>query len=277
MTARKGKPFVWILLAVAVIGAGGYLAVKSISKSGDVIPAVETATADAMTQSEPAAGPEDTSPIPTQKLETGMGLGNPDAPVKMHEFSSLTCSHCGAYHKETYKKLREEYIRTGKVYFILTDFPLNRPALDGALIAHCLPEDKYFSFVDLLFDNQEQWAYSNEYVTHLRQSAKLAGMDDATFDACMADDAKRQAIIDRMQEASKKWNVQATPTFVFNDGQANLSGALPYDAFQKTIADLTAAKAAPAEAVPSGPAGSEAVAPEPAGGAAGATGETPSP
>lgn len=67
-------------------------------------------------------------------------LGDENAPVVIEEYASLSCNHCASFHKDTFPKLKEEYIDTGKVYFIYNDFPLNASALDGAMVARCMPE-----------------------------------------------------------------------------------------------------------------------------------------
>ena len=63
-------------------------------------------------------------------------LGDPGASVTIIEFASLSCPHCAEFHKTRFDWLKENYIDTGKVRFIFRDFPLNRPALLGSMVAH---------------------------------------------------------------------------------------------------------------------------------------------
>jgi protein-disulfide isomerase len=83
-------------------------------------------------------------------------LGSDDAPIKVIEYSSLTCGHCASFHKMELPQIQKAYIDTGKVQFIFKEFPLNEPAVAASQILRCMPMDKYVSFMGLLFDQQEK-------------------------------------------------------------------------------------------------------------------------
>ena len=87
-----------------------------------------------------AAKPAAPSPLPD------MIMGKDDAPVTIIEYSSLSCPHCAAFHKDVFPELKTKYIDTGKVRYILREFPLNEPALAGTVIARCLEPSRYFAF-----------------------------------------------------------------------------------------------------------------------------------
>ena len=63
--------------------------------------------------------------------------GPADAKVTIIEYASLTCSHCAAFHHDTYPELKKRYIDTGKVRFILREFPLDPLATAGFMLARC--------------------------------------------------------------------------------------------------------------------------------------------
>lgn len=165
-------------------------------------------------------------------------LGNPDAPIRIEEFSSLTCPHCAHFHRDTFAALKEKYIDTGKVFFVFTDFPLNAPALDGAMIARCMPPERYFAFIAFLYESQDKWAFDNNYRAILKQNAKLAGMSDERFESCLADTALKEGLVQRMQERAEKHSVKSTPSFVIN-GQEVVTGALPIATFDELIEKAT--------------------------------------
>lgn len=162
-------------------------------------------------------------------------IGNPEAPIKIVEYASLTCSHCAHFHNDVLPQLKSKYIDTGKVYFEFREFPLNDPALKGALTARCLPADKYEGFVGLLFKTQEHWAGNLDYMSALRQNAKLAGMSDATFDACHDKAELKTKMAETMQQAQDQWKISATPTFVINDGAETISGARSIVEFERVF------------------------------------------
>lgn len=169
-------------------------------------------------------------------------VGDPNAPVKIQEFFSLTCNHCANFHKGTYQALKEKFIDTGKVYFVYEEFPLNGPALYGSMIARCLPKERYEGFVDLLFRTQDKWAFGGDFKGALQQDAKLAGMSDEEFDACFNNKNLQKSIGENIKEASDIWKISATPSFIINDGARIFSGEQPIETFEKIIADLTGDK-----------------------------------
>ena len=115
-------------------------------------------------------------------------LGDPDAPVTLIEYASLTCPHCAQFHTEVLPDLKERYIATGKVRLIYRDFPLDERALMAAALAHCAGPDRYFGFLDVLFETQSSWARAEDYLGALKKLGKLGGMSDEQMDQCLADD-----------------------------------------------------------------------------------------
>lgn len=172
-------------------------------------------------------------------------LGDPKAPVKLTEFASLSCPHCAQFTKDTFEKLKSEYIDTGKVYYTYIDFPLNAPALKASMVARCLPADRYFQFTTFLFQTQDKWAFIEDWEPVLRQDSKLLGVSDETYDACVNNAELKQGLITKMQEEGKANHIDSTPTFLFSNGKM-LHGAQPLSEFQKIIDPLLAATAAPA-------------------------------
>lgn len=161
-------------------------------------------------------------------------LGPDDAPITISEHSSFSCGHCGKFHKETFKQFREAYIDTGKVQLIFSDFPLNGPALDASAVARCVDEDQYFNFVQLLFEAQDQWAYSSDYKDFLKQNAQLAGVSEEKFEACITSEKLKEGLLEQVKEVQAKHEINSTPSFVINDEEV-VSGALSFEVFSKII------------------------------------------
>lgn len=169
-----------------------------------------------------------------EEILSERGMGNTDASVKIREFSSLTCGHCGSFHKNAFKQIKSDYIDTGKIYLIFDDFPLNLPALDASIIARCLPETRYFDFLQLLFETQDKWAYSPNYKTYLKQNAQLAGMSAERFDACINSEELKKGLADKRGAVQKKHEINSTPSFVVNE-EIKLGGSLPFERFKEVI------------------------------------------
>ena len=167
------------------------------------------------------------------------GVGDPNAPIKIQEFFSLTCNHCADFHKGTYQDIKKNLIDTGKVYFVYEEFPLNGPALYGSMIARCLPEERYTGFIDLLLRQQDKWAFSGDFKADIMQNAKLAGMSEEEFEICFNNKELQKAIATNIKEASETWKINSTPSFVVNNGERVILGAKSYEAFEKLIEQLT--------------------------------------
>lgn len=144
-------------------------------------------------------------------------IGDPAAPVTLIEYSSLSCPHCARFHNDVYPALKERYIDTGKVRMIFRDFPLNQPALQATVVAHCGGSERYVGFIDVMFKTQANWSQSPDPVSELKQLAKLGGLGEEQVDACLNDQALVDSIIQGRLDGQTEHDVQSTPTFVIND------------------------------------------------------------
>ncbi len=162
--------------------------------------------------------------------------GSPDAPVMIIEYASLTCPHCAAFHNQTYKQLKTNYIDTGKVKFIYRDFPLNDPAMAATLVARCGGEDKYLAFIDVLLTQQAQWTRSEDMRRELLAMAKFGGLSLERVNACLSDQALGQSVVDRTRAASEVFKVNSTPTLIING--INHQGGRDYNSLSKYIDTL---------------------------------------
>jgi protein-disulfide isomerase len=145
-------------------------------------------------------------------------LGDPQAPVTIIEYASLTCPHCAQFHTEVLPELKERYIVPGKVRLIYRDFPLDQRALTAAALAHCAGPDRYFSFLDVLFQTQASWAQADDHVAALKRLGKLGGLSEAQIDACLADEELTDGILRIRLEGQDQHQIASTPTLVI-DGE----------------------------------------------------------
>ena len=146
-------------------------------------------------------------------------LGSPDAPVKIVEYASFTCPHCATFHANVFKNLKAEYIDTGKVHFTLREVYFDRYGLWAAMVARCGGEMRYFGIHDMLFDKQAEWAVIQDpaqAAAALKAIGLSAGLDQATLDACLNDQAKAEAMIAQFEANMAADGVQGTPTIFVN-------------------------------------------------------------
>ena len=166
-------------------------------------------------------------------------LGSPDAKVTIQEYFSLTCTHCAAWSIQVFPEVDAKLIQTGKIRYIYRDFPLDRLALNAAMVARALPPVRYEAFVNALLASQDRWAFARDVnsTEELYKSAALAGMPRPLFDATLADDKLKNAVLAAQQAGADKYKIDSTPTFVINETPH--AGEQTYD----TIARLVAAAA----------------------------------
>jgi protein-disulfide isomerase len=142
--------------------------------------------------------------------------GKADAPITIVEYASMTCPHCAAFQAETYPVLVKKYIDTGKVRFILREFPLDPLAAAGFMLARCAGPDKRNLMIDLLFNKQKDWAFVEKPLEALSSLVRQAGISQESFNSCV----NNQALYDKVNEvrdrAAQKFGVSATPTFFIN-------------------------------------------------------------
>jgi protein-disulfide isomerase len=143
-------------------------------------------------------------------------LGKADAPVTIIEYASLTCPHCAAFHKDVLPQLKAKYIDTGKVKLVFRDFPLDGRATLAAMVARCARPERYFGFLDALFRSQAQWGRAEDPKKALAQVARIGGMGDAEFDACMKNEALLHSINKSRADGESQFKVNSTPTFIIN-------------------------------------------------------------
>ena len=162
-------------------------------------------------------------------------LGDPNAPVTIIEYSSLTCPHCATFHTDVLPALRERYIATGQVRLVYRDFPLDQRAVQAAAIAHCAGPDRYFGFLDVMFSQQALWATAAD-LGPLRQIGRLGGLSENQMDACLADEALIDGILQTRIDAQEQYDIGSTPTFII-DGEA-YAGSRSVEEFSALIEPL---------------------------------------
>ena len=183
------------------------------------------------------------APLPGRAAGIGekpgdMALGDPNAPVTLIEFFSLTCPHCEWFHKNVYNRLKPEYVDTGRLRYIARDFPLNMPAVQAAILARCAGRDRYFTFVDVLFQTFDDWARSSDYSEKLAQIGELGGVSRDRFDACLADTDLENALFQSMATAQAEYDVNSTPTLIVNGERYD--GKVSFEALAQHIDRLAA-------------------------------------
>ena len=176
------------------------------------------------------------SEIINAKTDEEFFLGNKDAKITVIEYASMTCVHCANFHKQVYPKIKKNYIDTNKIKFIFRDFPLDKQALFGSVLAKCAPKDKYFDFVKLILTNQKKWISNDDaFMNKLQHIGKLAGLNENKINSCFKDEKLVDNIIKTRSIGEEKYNINSTPSLIINEKKYS---AMSYENFEKIIENL---------------------------------------
>jgi len=213
MLLRAARASIPIAVAIAVSGCGG--------GAGGPAPPIDKATYVPPQQELMAAGP--------------LGdrvLGKATAPVTVIEYVSLTCPHCANFQKTLFPRVKKEFIDTGKVRYIVREFPIGHMSGAAAIVNRCAPEDKYFFLLNQFLTRQPEWVSQEVRPDALYAVAKSSGMTRETFDKCLSN----QTIIDGLTEVKQRgrqFGVIGTPTFFINGRKAQ--GEVTFDEIKAMI------------------------------------------
>lgn len=165
-------------------------------------------------------------------------LGSKDAAVTMIEYASMTCPHCARFHNEVYPDLKRKYIDTGKIRFIFREYPLDQRAHAASMLARCAEENKFFPFLDILFQKQQQWAPPDDWDAQLLKLSQFAGFSKESFIKCLRNVEIAEGVIAVRNRAEKEFQVNSTPSFFIND--TLYRGNMSFEEIEKIIDPLLA-------------------------------------
>ena len=167
-------------------------------------------------------------------------FGPSDAPVTIVEYASITCHFCMKFHSETWPGLKEKYVDTGKIRFIIREFPLDPLATAGFMLARCAGDEKWYPVLDLLYRTKETWGHAQNPADALLQTVRQAGYTKDSFEACLRDDALFQNVRQTADRAARDFGVNSTPTFFINGEKR--TGALTLQEFDRILEPMLAAR-----------------------------------
>ena len=171
------------------------------------------------------------APGPLPDLTVGPADG-----VPVVEYGSLTCPHCAAFSKEVFPQLKKDYIDTGKVRFIFRGFARNTLDVAGFLLARCLGNDKALAADELLFAEQDKWAFTDKPLEPLIEAMRATGMTQAQATECLKNQKLADGIVADTKRAEELIHLNGTPTFVI-DGKV-YGGELTMDQLKAILDPL---------------------------------------
>lgn len=190
----------------------------------------------------PAVAQEATTEAAPAAIEIkDFSMGPADAKVEVIEYASFTCPHCANFHANVWPQLKSEYIETNKIKFTYREVYFDKYGLWAAMIARCGGEMRYFTIADMIFEQQRDWAASDDatvVVENLKRIGRAAGLEDAAMDVCLKDGNMAQAMVAHYQTNATADNLQGTPSFKIN---GTMYSNMSYDEM-KSLIDAELAK-----------------------------------
>lgn len=146
------------------------------------------------------------SPLPE------IAMGRTDAPVTIVQYESLTCPFCRKFQAEVFPVLKREYIDTGKVRYVLREFPIGQQSGAATIAMRCAPPDKQFVLYDKFMAQQASWVSQEVRRDPIFQIVSQVGMSRSEFDACYENRAMIAAL-NEIKERGRTLGVIGTPNF----------------------------------------------------------------
>ncbi|MGZ8336614.1 MAG: thioredoxin domain-containing protein [Allosphingosinicella sp.] len=227
-------------LALALSGCGG-------DEDGNLT-AASANTATPLTQIQ-APNSGDWSQTVEETPEGGYRMGNPDAPVKLVEYASITCPHCAEFSEAGSGPLQNQYVKSGQVSWEYRPFMLfpSDPAV--FMLLRCQGATPFFALTDQLYATHGEWTARLQSIpaeqaqqmqsmaptdqanliiqaTGLDQFFRQRGMPEDRIRSCLADTRGFERLAEITRNGTQNDNVQGTPTFFIN-GERVEAGTWP--------------------------------------------------
>lgn len=177
--------------------------------------------------------------VVTKTPEGGYRMGNPDAPIKLVEYASLTCSHCAEFAHEASAELRDTFVASGRVSYEMRNFVRDAIDITAAQLTRCGTPESYFPLTEQVLANQAamfqkvQAGGEAAYQAAMAQPddkrglamAELAGLTEffaargISVDqarACLAKPGEAAALAEATSKQGEEFDITGTPTFLIN-------------------------------------------------------------
>ena len=190
---------------------------------------------------EPIAAPSggDWTQVVTETAEGGFLMGNPDAPVKLVEFGSMTCPHCREFEEEAMQSITDTYVKSGRVSFEFRNFVRDGLDLTASVVARCGGAPSFFGLTNQLFADQPSMFEKVQAADQaqlqaiealppaqklarfaelagLKQWAAMRGVPSAKLDQCLADQSQIDRLVQMQSDATSTYEISGTPSFAIN-------------------------------------------------------------
>ena len=221
-----------IVIAGALIASAVYLGQKGDARG------ITAPTNALQGEAELSASLENVAPVTSEDHI----LGNPDALIKIIEYSDMECPFCKRFHS-TMRQIIDEYGKDGKVAWVYRQFPLDSlhsKARTEAVAGECANElggnDAFWKYTDRFFELTPS-NNQTDITTVLPQIALEIGLDETKFNSCLASKKYDKHIQDNIDNAAATGGNGTPWSIVITESGKKypLSGAQPYETVKQLI------------------------------------------
>ncbi|MEO1544693.1 MAG: DsbA family protein, partial [Pseudomonadota bacterium] len=157
-----------------------------------------------------------TNPTVAQVMQTGplpeMSWGSDAAPVTVIKYASLTCPICRKFQREVFPKFKKAYIDTGKVRYIIREFPIGRSSGNATIALRCAKPSKYLPLYKAFLSQQSRWVSQDVRLDAIHAVAKPFGLSRTQFDACL-ENQEMIAGLKWIKDRGRTLGIIGTPNF----------------------------------------------------------------
>ena len=216
---------VLVAAAVAIIV---FAAIGSESESDpSAVPITDQGDGTASTPSESEAQ-DKAVPTPTQEQAIAK-----IPPVTLEEFGDFQCSHCAQFAVGVGKRIKEEFVNTGKIRFVFRHFPfIGTESFRAAEATECAADqNRFWEYHDMVFENWEGVNQGHFSDDNLKLFASSLQLDRGAFDSCF-DSGKYRGKVESDLRLGERMGVEGTPTLFLNGQKVNVAS---YDELAQLI------------------------------------------
>jgi protein-disulfide isomerase len=149
-------------------------------------------------------------------------IGDPKSKIVLVEYFAPTCPHCVHYHQKIFPEIKAKYIDNNKIAYVIREFIGNKQDLDATILARCSGHtDTYLKFLEVILNQQNNWAFSKNYREILTNIGSLGGVSPENFSTCLNDQNKIKILMENTKLVTNLPTFIGTPSFFINGEQFN--------------------------------------------------------
>jgi protein-disulfide isomerase len=165
-------------------------------------------------------------------------FGDREAKIQIVEYARFDCPYCVKFHNENMKKIKKNYIDTGKVYYIMR-LLIEEKTILASVLPSCINDEKEkYNFIEKLYLKNKEWIKLSppDQVEKLKEIWKeeVKTKSEKDFENCIINTQIANLLLEKQRKEIAEFKISTTPTFVI-DGKIYDRGYMKYEEFEKYL------------------------------------------